>query len=187
MVINAKKSSCMLICNRQKRTFLQNSSLNLNVCNESLSCVRNMKTLGITIDDALSWRDQVNEVSLIKAVKANSLFKTSQKLSRYEKQVPYLYIKELIMTLLYWSLNVYMVMYPCIFLICLLKDLKLVIHYVTIIPWKYQSQGQVILSFSYAGAIALNSLPEDVRMWQDINSFKYACKVYYKSNDTNRS
>ena len=54
MVINAKKSSCMLICNRQKRTFPQNSSLNLNVCNESLSCVRNMKTLGITIDDALS-------------------------------------------------------------------------------------------------------------------------------------
>ena len=41
--------------------------------------------------------------------------------------------------------------------------------------------------FSYAGAIAWNSLPEDVRMWQDINSFKYACKVYYKSNDTNRS
>ena len=64
MVINAKKSSCMLICNRQKRIFLQNSNLNLNVCNESLSCVRNMKTLAIIIDDALSWRDQVNEVSL---------------------------------------------------------------------------------------------------------------------------
>ena len=45
MVINAKKSSCMLICNQQKRTFLQNSNLNLNVCNESLSCVRNMKTV----------------------------------------------------------------------------------------------------------------------------------------------
>ena len=42
-------------------------------------------------------------------------------------------------------------------------------------------------SFSYAGAIAWNSLPEDVRVRQDINSFKYACKVYYKSNDTNRS
>ena len=64
MVINAKKSSCMLICNRQKRIFLQNSNFNFNVCNESLSCVRNMKTLGIIIDDELSWRDLVNEVSL---------------------------------------------------------------------------------------------------------------------------
>ena len=33
-------------------------------------------------------------------------------------------------------------------------------------------------SFSYAGAIAWSFLPEDVRMWQGINSVKYACKVH---------
>jgi hypothetical protein len=62
MVINVKKSNCMLICSPQKRRYLMDSSLNLKVSDEKLSCVNNMKILGIIFDNALSWRDHVSQM-----------------------------------------------------------------------------------------------------------------------------
>ena len=38
MVINGTKSHSMLVCNPQKRNFIRDVTLNLKVCNETLSC-----------------------------------------------------------------------------------------------------------------------------------------------------
>ena len=62
MVINATKSHSMLVCNPQKRNFIRDVTLNLKVCNETLSCLNSMKLLGVIVDNSLLWKDQVSQM-----------------------------------------------------------------------------------------------------------------------------
>ena len=62
MVINATKSHSMLVCNPQKRNFIRDVTLNLKVCNETLSCVNSMKILGVIVDNSLLWKQQVSQM-----------------------------------------------------------------------------------------------------------------------------
>ena len=62
MVINATKSHSMLVCNPQKRNFIRDVTLNLKVCNETLSCVNSMKILGVIVDNSPLWKEQVSQI-----------------------------------------------------------------------------------------------------------------------------
>ena len=73
MVVNPKKSECMLVCTRQKRQRLSSSSLNLIYANECIPQVSHHKLLGIIIDQNLQWADHVDMVSNKVAIKVFQL------------------------------------------------------------------------------------------------------------------
>ena len=56
LVINTKKSKCMIITSRQRRKHLTHTQLTLSVNGQKLECVDNLKILGLIIDENLSWK-----------------------------------------------------------------------------------------------------------------------------------
>ena len=59
MVLNAKKSSFMIICTSAKSRTFDMSDVCLMINDKPLSIVKTQLILGITIDSALTWQDQV--------------------------------------------------------------------------------------------------------------------------------
>ena len=61
LIINTKKSKCIVICTRQRLKYV-NKKLLLYVNNSKLDCVDDLKILGLTIDKNLSWKPHINNI-----------------------------------------------------------------------------------------------------------------------------
>ena len=64
MVINTKKTKCMLVTTRYKHSQLCNSGEGLNIIfdDNQLQQVQKEKLLGVWIDDKLNWEHHINEM-----------------------------------------------------------------------------------------------------------------------------
>ena len=62
LVINAKKTHSLVICNRQKRRFLPMQSFQLNIDGIEIDCVNSVKMLGVTIDNNLTMASHIDTV-----------------------------------------------------------------------------------------------------------------------------
>ena len=62
LVINTKKSKCMIITSRQRRKHLTHTELTLSVNGQKLECVDNLKILGLIIDENLSWKYHIDNL-----------------------------------------------------------------------------------------------------------------------------
>ena len=55
LVINASKTTCMLVCTQQKRVRLGNVNLNVSINESPIQNVEHQNILGITIDNCLNF------------------------------------------------------------------------------------------------------------------------------------
>ena len=62
MVLNLKKTKCMLISTYQRMHKLTSKVLNICVNNEPLECVSSDKLLGVVVDENLTWKGHVDKV-----------------------------------------------------------------------------------------------------------------------------
>ena len=72
--LNVQKTECMIICNYQKRGFLETTELNLQVNNEALSQTDHCKYLGTTIDSNLNFKQHISDI-ILKCNKAIGVMK----------------------------------------------------------------------------------------------------------------
>ena len=63
LVVNHSKSCSMLICSHQKRAFLPKKSLNVTLDKSVLCQVTDMKLLGVTIDQNMTWKCHIDKVT----------------------------------------------------------------------------------------------------------------------------
>ena len=77
MVLNSVKTKVMLVTANQKRLRLQNTNLKLQYTDETLKIISNDKTLGVYVDNNLSWSDHhwVVFFIFIQILKETSAFK----------------------------------------------------------------------------------------------------------------
>ena len=61
MVVNASKSSVMLVCSHQKRASLLTDRIVLSYNNNTLTQVEEVKVLGLTIDQNLTWKPHIEK------------------------------------------------------------------------------------------------------------------------------
>ena len=61
-LINLKKTNYMLVCSRQKMSHLKCFSLKINLYGEYIKMKSDVKVLGITIDEHLSWSCHIDRV-----------------------------------------------------------------------------------------------------------------------------
>ena len=62
MLINEKKTKCMLIGTRQRLSRLECKQLSISINNIPIECVENEKLLGVRIDNSLSYTKHVDDV-----------------------------------------------------------------------------------------------------------------------------
>ena len=62
MVVNAKKTSCMIVTTHQRTCSTNMGCVNILFDNNPLNIVKKQQILGLNIDDNLNWHDQVNTV-----------------------------------------------------------------------------------------------------------------------------
>ena len=70
MVVNASKSSVMLVCSHQKRASLLTDRILLSYNNNTLTQVEEIKVLGLTTDQNLAWKPHI-EKTCKKNIKVN--------------------------------------------------------------------------------------------------------------------
>ena len=61
LVVNHSKSCLMLICSHQKRAFLPKKSLNVTLDKSVLSQVTDVKLLGVTLDQNMTWKCHIDK------------------------------------------------------------------------------------------------------------------------------
>ena len=64
MSLHLGKTKSMLITNRQKRSHLNNRSLNVNFLGTDIECVSSHKLLGVTLDHDLTWKNHCDEICM---------------------------------------------------------------------------------------------------------------------------
>ena len=62
LLINFKKTNYMLVCSRQKKSHLKCFSLKINLYGEYIKMKSDVKVLGITVDEHLSWSCHIDRV-----------------------------------------------------------------------------------------------------------------------------
>ena len=65
LVVNASKSSTMLITTRQKEAQINVNDFNMHLGNIDLSIVKHCHYLGVEIDKNLNWNEHVNALALV--------------------------------------------------------------------------------------------------------------------------
>ena len=63
LIVNVKKSKCMVICSGKYRTKMNNPTLHLSINKNVIDCVNELKTLGLLIDNNLTWKQHINTLS----------------------------------------------------------------------------------------------------------------------------
>ena len=61
MVVNASKSSVMLVCSQQKCASLLTDRIVLSYNNNTVTQVEEVKVLGLTIDQNLTWKPHIEK------------------------------------------------------------------------------------------------------------------------------
>ena len=79
LFINTRKSKCMVVCTRKRRSVLKYPMLNLKLKNGTLECVTELSILGLCIDHNLCWSSHINNL----CVKLSSILGLLWRIKQY--------------------------------------------------------------------------------------------------------
>ena len=61
--LNLEKTNYILFCSKHKTIFSHDHKLSVNIDNQSITRVSSAKFLGVHIDELLSWKEHITDIS----------------------------------------------------------------------------------------------------------------------------